>query len=178
MARGGPITLAAIIRGTTRPRSVWVEARDKGDRERFVNYRASRLFDSSLCHKLTQLCVAVLQLLPKLPSMDIYACAHEPQEVGTFLGKQKSYIGLFTSSFSHRDILGAPFPGYCRSRTMGAHQSPLRPSRSKGVCSLHFHRSVFGHGKVKNRGRAGPLHHTPQPRVNRSVWPPVKYSMC
>ena len=71
--------------------SIWVEARDRGEWERFANHRALHPSYSSLHHKSTQLRAALLQVeTPTVESGGVraYARLRDEQEAGTFIGTQ------------------------------------------------------------------------------------------
>jgi hypothetical protein len=68
--------------------SIWVEARDKGEWERFANHRALRPYDRFLRHMSTQFHVALLQVetpTSKYGGARAYARLRDDQAAGAFL---------------------------------------------------------------------------------------------
>jgi hypothetical protein len=134
--------------------SIWVEARDKGEWERFADHRALRPSDHSLRQMSTQLDVALLQAETPIAESDgarAYARLHDDQVAGLFIQNENLHPLSFALPFSDREILGIPIPGQCCKRPVGAHRDPLQSFQRQSVCSLRRHRPIFGHGKVKNR---------------------------
>jgi hypothetical protein len=133
--------------------SIWVEARDEGEWERFANHRALHSSDHSLCHMSKQLRAALLQVetaTVEAGRARAYARLRDDQEAGTFMRTKTSHLLSFTLYFSYREILGIPIPGQRRKWPMGAHRDPLQTFGPQSVRSLRCHRPIFGHGKVKN----------------------------